>query len=121
MRLVRQSDAPGQKFLLALDVLRALHAAQGGAARGLSLAELASQLRADPLQVEPVLETLMNVDWVGRLDEPQGQRHVLLCQPANTQAQPLIDRFLLGPAEGAAEFRAQSGIDRLSLAQAMGT
>ena len=36
---------------------------------GLTLAQLAASQRIDPLQVEPLLELLLRLDWVARLDE----------------------------------------------------
>jgi membrane protein len=117
MRVVRQPDGPGQKFVLALDVIRALHNAQCGPARGLSVAELSELLRVDPLQIDPLLEALMTLDWVARLDEPLGQRHVLLCRPEATAATPLIDQFLLSADPGVERFRARGGFERMALAE----
>ena len=47
---------------------------------------MAESLRADPLQLEPVIELLAELDWVSRLDEGGDARHVLLCDPAVTPA-----------------------------------
>ena len=117
MRVVRQPDGPGQKFVLAVEVMRALHVAQSEPARGLSLAELSTLLRVDPLQIDPTLEALMALDWVARLDEPLGARHVLLCRPETTAALPLIDQFLLTADPGIERFRSRAGFDRMNLAE----
>ena len=52
-------------------------------------------MRTDPLQIEPLLEMLVALDWVARLDEDDAKRHVLLRDPQTTPAAPLIDRLLL--------------------------
>jgi membrane protein len=115
MRVARRPATPGHRFELALEVLRVLAAARGGASRGLSAADIASALRTDPLQVEPALEQLMALDWVGRLDEDGAARHVLLADPARTPAAPLVDALLLTPGAAAEPFRRRAGIDDMRL------
>ncbi len=82
---------------------------------------MAESLRADPLQLEPVVELLAELDWVSRLDEGGAARHVLLCDPEVTALAPLIDRTLLEPGAVSAAFRAAAGLDRLTLADALRT
>lgn len=98
MRVTTRELTPGWRFEFALAVLQCLQAAQRGTERGLSLEALGTQLRADPLQLEPVVELLAELDWVGMLDEGDAARHVLLCDPAATPLAPLIDRTLLRAA-----------------------
>ncbi len=119
MRAVRQLDTPGHRFVLALGVLRVLAAARQGAERGAEPLAIAAQLRVDPLQIEPILETLAAKDWVARLDEDGAQRYVLLCDPANTPAGPLVDDLLLQPDARVAAFRARTGMDALMLADVL--
>jgi membrane protein len=69
MRVARRPDAPGQRFELAVLLLRELEAARHAGAGGLTLSELATRLRADPLQLEPVIHRLSGLDWVGWLRE----------------------------------------------------
>ena len=99
MRVVSRDHAPGWRLELALLVLQRLQAARHGPQRGLSLAALAEGLRADPLQLEPVVDLLAAMDWVSRLDEGGSSRHVLLCDPARTPLAPLVERTLLQPAD----------------------
>lgn len=82
MQLAPVSPAPGQRFALALALLRLLQGARASPPHGLSLLELATRLRVDPLQVEGLLEELLRLGWVGRLDEDAARRHLLLCEPA---------------------------------------
>jgi membrane protein len=118
MRVAARPAVPGWRFELALQVLGLLDAARGGAARGLSTAALAERLRADPLQLEPLLELLQRLDWVGRLEEPGDEpRHVLLCEPATTPAAPLLHETLLAPGAASAGFFAAAGVHDLMLRQ----
>jgi membrane protein len=122
MRVVRRPLTPGWRFEIALALLRRLAATRGGAGRGLSLAALARELRADPLQLEPVLEALRGIDWVGQLADdgaPDGPRLVLLCDPATTSLAPLADALLLPPNALTAAFREAAQLERLTLAQVL--
>ncbi len=112
MRVVSREHAPGWRFELALTVLRRLAAARHGPQHGLSLAALAEGLRIDPLQLEPIVDQLANLDWVSRLDEGSEARHVLLCDPAVTPLAPLVEHLLLapGPASSALRQRALGGL-----------
>jgi membrane protein len=118
MRVGSMAHTPGWKFALSLSVLRLLQQARGGPQRGLSMAALGERLRIDPLQLETALDALLAMDWVSRLDEGDTARYVLLCDPAATPLAPLVDRTLLAPGSAAA-FRAGSGLDRQTLAQAL--
>ena len=97
-QLARWPDAPGARFHLAIVVLGRLAATRTVERRGLQLLELAEAIGVDPLQVDPVLESLRELDWVGHLDEPRNGRYVLLCDPATTVAEPLVAKLLLDPA-----------------------
>jgi membrane protein len=125
MRVTSRELTPGWRFELALAVLQSLHQARLGTQRGVSLGALAESLRADPLQLEPVVELLADIDWVSRLDEATapgaaGPRLVLLCDPHATRLQPLLARTLLAPGgEMTARFRSRAGIDDMLLAEAL--
>lgn len=97
MRVVRPAALPGWRFTLALSLLRALAQVREASPRGLSLAQLAERLHVDPLQIEPVLDQLAALDWIGRLDEEGAGRIVLLTDPATTPLAPLCDALLLAP------------------------
>ena len=107
-------DTPGSRFQLALALLHELLAG------GRTVEQLAETLRVDPLQVEPVLDALVALDWIGRLDEAGGGRFVLLCDPAHTSAQPLIGHLLLDPTPVVERFWRRAGFDRLTLADLVG-
>jgi membrane protein len=119
MRVVGRAPTPGYRFELALAVLQPLHAAHRGPERGLSMAALSAALRADPLQLEPVLEMLAEIDWVSRLDEASDARYVLLCDAGRTPLAPLVARTLLQPGPASQAFRQRAGLDGITLEQAL--
>jgi membrane protein len=116
MRITIRPDTPGQRFELALAVLRALADARRGGQHGLGLPALAGTLRADPLALEPLLDLLVQLDWAARLDEAGTPRHVLLADPQHTPALPLVDALLLAPGQGTAAFRRAARLSALTLA-----
>jgi membrane protein len=119
MRVATRAAVPGWRFELALGVLQRLAAARDTDARGLSPAALSTALRVDPLQVEPILETLAALDWVQCLDEGDTSRHVLLCDPAHTPLGPLLQRTLLEPGQASAAFVSRARWSDLTLADAL--
>jgi membrane protein len=121
MHLVPQGDAPGQRFALAVALLRELQRARAMPPHGLSLAQLAASQRTDTLQVEPLVEQLMRLGWVARVDEEPSKRHVLLCDAASTSAEPLIDQLLLAPDARTQAFRRRAGLGRVTVAELIGS
>lgn len=93
-RLHLRPDAPGQPMALALEVLRELWRVREAGQRGLTHLGLAGALRVDPLQLSPIVDKLLAMDWVGRLEEEGAQRLVLLCAPERTPAEALLTAFL---------------------------
>lgn len=118
MRVVAREHTPGWRFELALTVLRRLDAARRGPRHGLSLVDLGEGLRADPLQLEPIVDLLAALDWVSRLDEGSRSRHVLLCDPARTPLAPLVERTLLQPGEASRSVTQR--LAQMTLAEALG-
>ena len=118
----RWPDAPGLRFSLALAILKALAVMQHSERKGLSTVGLAQHLRTDPLQIEPLLEALRELDWIAELNEPEGERgarYVLLCDPDHTRVAPLVERLLLKPDSLAQGFWREAGLERLTLRQVM--
>jgi membrane protein len=95
---VRDNSAPGWLFQLALEVVRQLMQQRGTAPHGKTVLDLASELQADTRDVEAVLTTMVDSDWVGRLlpsDEAQAPRYVWLADPSQLSLAPLMSRYLL--------------------------
>jgi membrane protein len=115
MRVKRWPDAPGSRFHLAISVLRELRRVQAAPVRGLSSDQLSEALRTDPLQIEPILDELVALDWVGRLDEADQPRFVLLCDVSTTPAQALLGSLLLTPAAALSGFWRRAGFADMTL------
>jgi membrane protein len=101
----RPATAHGWSFQLALEVLQHLHRVRNTARRGMSIDDLVAAVGVDPLQLEPVLDTLVQLDWVGRLnevDDAVGTRYVLLADVQSTALEPLLRHLLLPPTEATA-------------------
>ncbi len=101
----RDGGGPGWQFQLALEVLQQLAQARSSARHGRSLPELAHQLRLDPLQLEPVLEILVGLNWIGRINEIEDEertRYLLLADPESTALEPLLRNLLLADSDATA-------------------
>ena len=117
MRVSRWPDGPGSRFHLAVAVLRHLASAQSQPGHGLNASQLSETMRTDPLQIEPILDTLVDIDWVGRLDEAGNARYVLLCDPDRTPADRLLSQLLLEPVASLGAFWERAGFDEMTLGE----
>ncbi len=100
--VARRGSAHGWLFQLAIEVLQQLNRARTTARMGVSASGLAEQLQVDVLQLEPVLETLVALDWVGQLSGAQDDdeaRYLLLADPDATPLEPLMQQLLLDKTE----------------------
>ncbi|MDM0050784.1 YihY family inner membrane protein [Variovorax sp. J22R115] len=98
MGVARRGGMPGWPLQLAVEVLQHLHRAKSRAGKGLGAAELVARMRIDALQLAPVLETLVAIDWIAPLaEEPDNEdpRYVLLADPATTALEPLLKELLM--------------------------
>ena len=116
----RRFDAPGWELQLALELLASLDRARREGRCGCSLESLARELHVDPLQLEPPLEALEALDWVGRLSEADA-RHVLLVDAGRTPLAPLLQALCLPLNDGTQALWQASGWPELTLADALPT
>ena len=104
----RPRKGPGTRFALALELLSALDASRLQSRKGHTRPELCTLLSADALQLEPVLEALTALDWIGQLQEDHGEQHdarwVLLADPSHTPIAPLVETLLLKQVPGTRAF-----------------
>ncbi len=107
----RRGGAPGWRFQLALEAVQALEAARATPAKGLQPLDLARRLQVDSLQLEPVMEVLLDLDWVGQLEDG---RDVLLADLDRTPAGPLVHALLLANEASVSNFIKNSRIPSLN-------
>ncbi|RYF69547.1 MAG: YihY family inner membrane protein [Comamonadaceae bacterium] len=120
--VARRGGTAGWPFQLAVEALQHLHRAQTTPARGLGAGELVQRMRVDKLQLLPVLETLVLLDWIGPLAEEtrdEDPRYVLLADPDSTPLHPLMAELLMPPAEALAPIWAKAPLARLRLSDAL--
>ncbi len=88
--IARRGDTPGWNFQLAIEILQALSKADTGK----NLNKLSKELRVDDLQLEAPLDTLIDLDWIAKLDEEE-ERFMILIDPSKKLLKPLAERLLL--------------------------
>ena len=114
----RRASAHGWQFQLALEVLRELNGARGSARRGRSALQLAQALEVETLQLEGVLQALVALDWIGRVNEIEDEedtRYILLADVQGTAIEPLIRHLLLPPSEATQKLWQSGQLSRLYL------
>ncbi len=120
--VARRGAAHGWQFQLAIEVLQQLHVAHHSAHKGVSASQLAERLQVDVLQLEPVLETLLALDWAGQLDEAKVNteaRYLLMADPDSTRLEPLLERLLLDKSTSLSRFWSNGAWPHLRLRDAL--
>ena len=120
-------SAKGWQFQLAIEVLQRLTSVRAATNRGCSASSLAQALRVDVLQLEPVLATLIELDWLGQLipnpdagaDLDGQSSYILLVDPDQTLLEPLIQRLLLDKTTSTLPLWAAAGWSGIHLRQAL--
>lgn len=100
--VARRGDSPGWRLELALEALALLQRAREAAVPAPATEDLAEQLKVDPLQLEPVMDTLIQLGLVGTLD---GGGEVLLVELHRCPARPLVTTLLLADSATLAPLR----------------
>ena len=119
--VARRGTGHGWQFQLAVEVLQRLSSQRRTAQLGCSASSLALALQIDVLQLEPVLETLTELGWIGQLmpftdaaaDEESS--YVLLADPEQTLLEPLMQRLLLEKTESTSPLWQQANWSALRL------
>ena len=120
--VTRRGSAHGWSFQLAIEVLQHLAKARGTARLGLGASRLGELLEVDGLQLEPVLASLAELDWIGQLSEAQGEaesRYLLLVDPDTTLLAPLMQLLLLDRAPSVHNLWEKASLRRLRLRDAL--
>lgn len=114
----RRRAGAGSEFQVALEILQALDKVRHSGHRGLTMSALSTHLALNAQQLEPALERLVAMDWVGLLSEAHGAqndaRYVLLAEPNTTPARPLLV-LLLEPNPATAAIWAGAGWEQATL------
>lgn len=96
--VARRGGTPGWQLQLAIEVLQHLNAERDTPRKGMGVAQLGARMQVDSLQLVSVIETLVQLDWVGRIAEEgidEDPRLVLLVNPETTPMEPLLREMLL--------------------------
>jgi membrane protein len=123
--VARRGGGHGWQFQLAVEVLQRLHRVRATGHRGCSASNLALALKIDVLQLEPVLGTLTELDWVGQLmpnadaDADEESHYILLADPDQTLLEPLMQRLLLDKTDSTLLLWAAGQWSHLKLRQAL--
>jgi membrane protein len=99
--VARRGGGAGWPLQLAMEVLQQLARARATPDKGVGAARLVASMRVDALQLVPVLDTLVALDWIAPLAEDGDggdPRYVLLADPS-TPIEPLLEALLMPKAE----------------------
>ncbi len=116
--VARRGGTPGWQFQLALEVLQTLHQRAGQQPAGLAREPLTAMLQVDHVQLEPVIEALIALDWVGQLeptDHISQVRLILLTDPDTTPMSSLVERLLVHPGYAVHKFWENTQLSTLKL------
>lgn len=120
--VARRGGTPGWPLQLAIEVLQHLSDERDMPQKGLGLASLGERMRVDALQLAPVVEALVRLDWVGHIAEQRADedpRLVLLVNPATTPMEPLLREMLLVRSEVLAPLWDMAPLGRLYLGEVL--
>ncbi len=119
------NGAKGWQFQLAIEVLQRLSTLRQTTQLGCSASSLAQTLQIDVLQLEPILETLTALNWVGQLvpntdaGADEESNYILLADPDQTLLEPLMQRLLLDKTDSTLPLWAAAGWSGIKLRQAL--
>ncbi|TAG35404.1 MAG: YihY family inner membrane protein [Polaromonas sp.] len=119
--VARRGGGHGWQFQLAIEVLQQLYAQRESARRGCGATALAQALQVEVLQIEPALEALVALQWIGQLVQEQDleSRYILLANPDQTPLEPLLQLLLLGKTDSTRPLWTHAKWDTLSLRQVL--
>ena len=119
---LRRPRGAGWSFRITLEALAVLQQLRQQPERGCSLPELAERLQVQPRELEPGLQSLLALDWVGQLrdeGEAAASRIVLLVDPQHTPLGPLAERMLVQREGTHDPLWSAAGLGQIMLAQAL--
>lgn len=120
----RHADGPGWSFRLALEILACLSTARLTSPQGLRMSELAQTLHLEHRHTQFVLDVLLALQWVGRLEQAEPQREatwVLLVDINVLAIEPLFEKLCLSHSATTDLLWQQTNIGQLKLADVVKT
>ena len=119
--VARRGGGHGWQFQLAVEVLQQLHRQRDTSRRGCGASALAQALQVDVLQLEPALEVLTALQWIGQLVEERDleSRYILLADPDQTPLEPLMQVLLLDKTDSTLPLWTRANWDALNLRQVL--
>jgi membrane protein len=120
----RHADGPGWSFRLALEILACLSTARLTSPQGLRMSELAQTLHLENRHTQFVLDVLLALQWVGRLEQAELQREatwVLLVDMNVLAIEPLFEKLCLSHSATTDLLWQQTNIGQLKLADVVKT
>jgi membrane protein len=120
----RHADGPGWSFRLALEILACLSTARLTSPQGLRMSELAQTLHLEHRHTQFVLDVLLALQWVGRLEQAEPQREatwVLLVDMNVLAIEPLFEKLCLSHSATTDLLWQQTNIGQLKLADVVKT
>ena len=119
--VARRGGGHGWQFQIAIEVLQQLHKRRSNALHGASSSSLAFVLQIDVLQLEPVLEVLVGLEWAGQLVEDDGgqSRYILLADADKTLLEPLMQQLLLDKTDSTLPLWTAAQLPELKLSQVL--
>lgn len=123
--VARRGTGHGWQFQLAVEVLQRLSSLRRTTQLGCSASSLAQALQIDVLQLEPVLETLTELGWIGQLmpntdaGTDEESSYILLADPEQTLLEPLLQRLLLEKTDSTSPLWQQANWSALTLRQVL--
>ena len=123
--VARRGGGHGWQFQLAIELAQQLNASRRSMHRGCSASSLAQALRVDVVQLEPVLQTLIDLGLVGQLMPSTNEAadeeftYVLLADPDDTLLEPLMQALLLEKTDATRLLWQQAGWSKLKLRQVL--
>ena len=121
----RLTGHKGWQFELAVEILQCLAKERALPHKGLFVRQLSRRLRIEPSQIQPVLQSLAKLDWVGAVQPPDAfgslestePRYVLLIDPQITRVEPLVQALLLRPSEAVEPLWQRAQLDEMTVAE----
>lgn len=121
----RMTGHRGWQFELAVEVLQCLAKERELPHKGLYVHQLSRRLRVEAAQIQPVLQTLAQLDWVGAVQPPDAYaslestepRYVLLVDPQITLAKPLVESLLIQSCGAVQPLWQRAQLDTMNMAE----